>query len=334
MSDYFNKYKKYKFKYLNLLKQKGGAQVIDISINLEPYKELFRRFVFELNHEVAFSIDTDLESNKIISEFIKGHSYYSEEDDSKPLFDKKIYFTHLNCHTHDKYGCDIQHTTKYSPPSAKDYLLFINNYCKYYTNTNLIFAPEGIYEVSIGDKLISILNEEPLKQMLKIYAPMARRYTSTMGFKEWYDFEEEIHNRTNIANILLSKPKFYDKHKEEFEKIKNIHLLEFEKPMIETLEDYFDVIRHLGFNIRLHEWDEPLEIIIKMKKNTHEFLDSAVLSRKNGNLFYLLLTDPDDIREDKENEEDLNNDLLMPYYVNLEDYTIDELFNKVIAQNA
>ena len=163
---------------------------------------------------------------------------------------------------------------------------------------------------------------------------MARRYTATMGFNEWDDFEKEITARTDIANILLSNPKIYDKRKDEFEENKRMHIEEFKQPMIETLEDYFDVIRHLGFNIRLREWDEPLEIIIKMKANTHDFLDSAVLSRKNGNLFYLLLIDPDDIREDIEYEEDLNKNLSIPRYVNLEDYTIDELFNKVIAQNA
>ena len=70
MTTYLEKYKKYKTKYLNLLKktQKGGA--IEITFDLNKYKPLYRKFIFELNHEMAFSLDYDPNDRFLISEFL------------------------------------------------------------------------------------------------------------------------------------------------------------------------------------------------------------------------------------------------------------------------
>lgn len=321
-TSYFNKYKKYKLKYLNLLKQKGGA---NITINLDKYKELFRRFVFELDYEMAFSIDEELENQDIISEFIKGKPLTSEDID-QPLFDKNITFTHLNCHTHNRNGCSNEYTGVYCPPSASDYKMFINNYCRYYTTTSLIFSSEGIYEVSIGDDLIRILNEnEELRIMLKREGPISRRYNSIARYEEWDNFLEQIDNITDTAHVLLSKPKFLDKYEGLFEEIKRKQTEELKLPMIETLEDYFTVIRHLGFNIKLYTWGEPLVINIRMKQNAHDFIDSAIIARINGTLYNLLLMDPDDIREDDIYE--LNTNLRVSNYINLDEYSTDDLFD-------
>jgi hypothetical protein len=60
MNNYLEKYKKYKSKYLNLLKnnkQTGGG--VEIMFDLNKYKDLYRKFIFELNYEIAFSLDYD-----------------------------------------------------------------------------------------------------------------------------------------------------------------------------------------------------------------------------------------------------------------------------------
>ena len=337
MNNYFEKYKKYKSKYLNLLKkinQIGGNQQL-IEINLDNYKDLYRRFIYELNYEMSFSVDIDPNNEHLISEFIKGKPFVDEDketDDDKlsgidikmDLFNKTIHITHINCHTHDKYSAD-KLGYRYAPPSASDFVYFIEKYCKNYTNKYLIFTHEGIYEISLASILIEQLISEPLYYMTFQNLPISRRYKGYRSFPEWDDFIHEIRLKTENAQILLSRPRTLNP--EQFEKIRKSHMEDYNQPMINTMEEYLEYIRSIGFNIKLYSWEESLDINIIINKNVEKFLLSAIKAKQQEFLLDILLINPYDNLED---EDLFNNELNENNYIDLNDKSNEELFNIII----
>lgn len=317
MSNYLEKYKKYKLKYLNKKQQKGGA--IDLIFDLEKYKGVYRKFVLEFKHEMAFSLDIDPDNGHLISEIIKGNEFIKEDgaDYKMKLFNKKLAFTHINCHTHDKYS-GIAEGYHFTPPSSGDFKEVIENYCKYHTPLHLVFADEGIYEISLGEKIIELLNNEPLSLMRWVYAPTHRRYTSTRTFPEWEEFQEKLLDRINTIHILAIKPNAIPL--DEYEKIRTNYMAMFETSSIDTIDEYLEEIRKLNFNIKIYKWDEPLIIKLTIPQNVHKFINATIKAKKGGYLMDILLANNDNFLENNDNDVDneyLNYDLNKNNYIDI-----------------
>ena len=330
MNNYKEKYKKYKSKYLNLLKknkQTGGG--VEIIFDLNNYKDLYRKFIFELNHEIAFSLDYDPDTGNLISEFIKGIPIVIEEGISNEikLFNDSICFTHINCHTHDNFSAHLE-GFRFAPPSPDDFKLLIENFCKYNTYLELVFTPEGIYEISLGDELIDKLNNEPLSLMRWVYAPTSRRYNVTKSYPEWEKFMETFLYRINDIHLLAIKPKRVPIR--IYEETQADYMLLYGVPAIDTIKVYLEEIRKVGFNIKLYTWDEPLNIKLIIPTNINKFFNAAIKAKKGGYLLDILLINSDVFQENNDNEED--NEHLMKTlnenrYVDLDINSIDEIFD-------
>ena len=328
MDKYLLKYKKYKTKYLNLLKKQIGGS--NIFFNLDRYKPLFRRFIFELNYEISFSLDYDSNDN-LISQFIKGITFNDDENELEmmhvPLFKKNICFTHIHCHTHDNYSVRKIYRN-FSPPSANDYLLILNYYFKYNTQLFLIFAPEGIYEISLGENLLDELEQDEYYDAINLFLPMSRQFNSYKNPHEWQTFRDRIHYDTNMAHILLSKPLEFElseletKQREFRERYPGL-------PDINTLEDYSKVIRFLGFNINFYRWEEELNINLTIPKYIHDFLNATIKAKQQGFLSDILFFNK--IEYETNADEYLTTELNENNYVDITNKSTDEIFNIATA---
>ena len=333
MNNYLEKYKKYKTKYLNLLKkinQKGGA--VEITFDLDRYKDLYRKFIFELNYEMAFSLDYDPNDGVLISEFIKGKPFVTEEgaDYKMKLFNERIYFTHINCHTHDNFSAKSE-GYRIAPPSPNDFNVIIDNFCKYNTYLNLVFTPEGIYEISLSQDLIDKLNNQPLALMRWHNAPTSRRYNSTRTYPEWNEFKEQLLYRINDIHLLAIKPKgispeIYEETRVDYMKTYGVS--------IDTIDDYVKEIRQVGFNINFYKWEDPLIIKLTIPTNVHKFLNATIKAKQGGFLLDILLINGDDFLENNDNDEDNDNlirELNKNRYVDLLNNSIDEIYDIAVS---
>ena len=330
--NYLEKYKKYKTKYLNLLKkmnQKGGA--VEITFDLDRYKDLYKKFIFELNYEMAFSLDYDPNDGKLISEFIKGKPFVTEEgaDYKMKLFNERIYFTHINCHTHDHFSAKSEGYI-FAPPSPSDFNVIIDNFCKYNTYLNLVFTPEGIYEISLSQDLIDKLNNQPLALMRWHHAPTSRRYNSTRTYPEWKTFKEQFLYRINDIHILTIKP---DKISHDIYEERRDYYFETYGVYINTIDDYLEEIRKVGFNINLYKWEDPLIIKLIIPTNVHKFLDATIKAKRGGFLLDILLINGDTFEEKDDNDEDneyltkdLNNNRYVDLNLDLLNNSIDDIY--------
>ncbi len=326
--DNYYKYKIYKEKYLTLKNmldniQTGGSNII---FNLDKYKPLFHRFINELKHEMSFSLDYDPKTNDLISQFIKGNEIISPTgniDMKTDIFNEKLCFTHINCHTHDKFSARKLYP-QWCPPSSNDLIAIIISYYKYNTNLNLVFAPEGIYEISLGQKLLNEINQEKYAVVKNYFIPSSRQLDFYHTSKEWEELKERIELDTNAAQILFSKPfqVSSDLYKKIQRKYNNIN--------INSIEDYLKFIRNIGFNIEFHKWDEPLNIKLTIPTHVHQFLNATIQAKQQGFLLDILLFNADNYRQ--QDIIHLIKELNKNNYVILNNKTIDEIFMHATTQ--
>lgn len=102
--DYYYKYQKYKKKYINKKNaiQMGGGRII----NLDNFKDLFKRCLHEIPYELGFNLLYD--NNKVSFEITRGN----ESNISIPYNNVVIIHTHPGV---------LYKTFEYHPPTQGDY---------------------------------------------------------------------------------------------------------------------------------------------------------------------------------------------------------------------
>ena len=283
--DYQIKYLKYKQKYLQL---KGGTDIIEININFNPYKEFILKLINNLNYEVAFSIDVI--NDKIITEFFKGLSDMTRSN----IFNKEPTFGYIICHTH--FNSKL-FEFRFSPPSSNDYNKLIVSHFKHFTDYEIVFTNEGIYVISLGEKLLNIINNNPkLSEVAFYHLPDSRDYNDYYGTDEWINFLDEIADKTNDAHIVLSSNDFYN-HISQDGSIKKIEIdkviataIEYGNEVSRTLEGYLEIIKNIGFNIIFYKWTDSLDLQLKIKKSNYIPIrqnNDNIILHTESNLFNL-----------------------------------------------
>jgi hypothetical protein len=176
---------------------------------------------------------------------------------------------------------------RFSPPSSNDYKKLIVSHFKNYTDYEIIFSIEGIYIISLGQILLNRIKSNPkLNEVALHNIPASRAYTEYTGTYEWIDFLEEISDKTNDANIVLSSNEYVyipqqdgNIKKIEIEKVIKI-AAEHGNETSRTLEGYLKIIREIGFDIKFYNWTESLDIKLKIKKNNYENIERIYLLKQ------------------------------------------------------
>jgi hypothetical protein len=139
--DYYKKYLKYYTKYLNLKNKNieliGGSRVI----NLDQYKDLFKRCIHEIPNEIGFNLLLD--NDTVNFEITKG----TLTNVTMP------YYNVINIHSHP-IALEISRTFEYHPPTHTDYIQSCYDYFKD-TQLNIVVEKAGIWIYRPNKKLIT-----------------------------------------------------------------------------------------------------------------------------------------------------------------------------------
>jgi hypothetical protein len=141
--DYYQKYLKYRTKYLNLKNKNlgliGGAKVV---VNLDQYKDLFKRCINEIPLEIGFNLLYDKDTQNTSFEVIKGNKEFV----TIPF--KNV----INIHTHH-IELSMYKNFQYQPPTQYDYnaasIDFFNG-----NQINIVVEKAGIWLFKPNEGLI------------------------------------------------------------------------------------------------------------------------------------------------------------------------------------
>lgn len=315
--------KKY-IKYANKTKhQHGGDGRYRNTINMNQYKDLFHKMMNELNVEIQFTISID-EHNNLLTEIYKG----IPAEVGKPLFLKCANFAYITCHTHPPKMLPPD-GSKYFPPSGTDYVSFIETYFKYGNVYNYVFAPEGIYKISLGEKLLSTLWTMPYFNAITQDLPALRRYNTfniknAYDRKNWNHLMNLVYGDTNGAHIMLAKP----------DMIEDIPFAEYVDKMMEhgfpkkiiSFDDYMDFIRDVvGFDIEFTNWSDDFIMHVDIDMRRYKLVNSTIIAKKHKILKNLLLFDEYSHLE----QSDVNEQLDEEGFFNLNNANLDQLFDAI-----
>ena len=304
--DYYQKYLKYRSKYVNLKNKKieliGGSRVI----NLDQYKDLFRRCIHELPNEIGFNLLLD--NDTINFEITKGN-YRSV---SIP------YNNVINIHSHP-IALETSRTFEYHPPTHPDYGQSCFD-CFKGTQWNIVVEKAGVWLYRPNKKLITEIEEiQPnVKELFSIPIEEGIKQIPVDGAtEEFIELHNVILNNTsnegiylnfegvNIRNILSEAfintyiGKKIETTGDDREESIQIYGIEAERilPMLSTEQLYtnaphyhkisFDEYIHnitnivsngeavegdktyeMGFDIKFIRWDEPFNIEIELDEST------------------------------------------------------------------
>ena len=306
--DYYQKYQKYRSKYLILKSQRngliGGAGE-KVVINLDQYKELFQRCIHEIPYEMGFNLLLD--NGAINFEITKGRN------DTVTIPHNII----INIHSHP-ISLEQYRTWKYHPPTHTDY-------CGSSTSSfhgiqlNIVVEKAGVWLFQPTKKLIAEIEEiqpnageifsKPIQEgQSGIYIDIGEEmnnlneaiyinssnhgvYLNFTGdnvkqiLSEAYisghigerieqtrdDREESIQRYEMEAKRELSKLSI-----EELRKIiphyHKIELDEYIHNMKNILSDGVEgdgmITNGMGFDVKFIKWDEPINIEIELNERT------------------------------------------------------------------
>lgn len=158
-----------------------------------------------------------------------------------------------------------------------------------------------------------------------VIAPTSRRYNLMKTFPEWEEFTKKLLYRINDIHLLVVKPKKYPP--KIYELTKSEYMKQY-GVSIDTIDDYLEEMRKVGFNINLYKWEEPLIIKLIMPLNVHKFLNATIKAKQGEFLLDILLINGDTFEENNDNEENNNNlrkGLNKDRYVNMKLNSIDDI---------
>lgn len=260
-------------------------QIVTLKFDLNPYKEFIMKLINNFDLEFDFTL-AQLKGN-IITEFYKGSSNMYDTS----IFNKLPNFAYINCHTHFSSYKYLGTKPLFTPPSNEDYKFTMMTFIKYKNVLQLIFSEEGMYMLSVGQKLLDSMNGE-LKPSVD-YIATTTKYGGYISDTLWDKFKNDIDELTISANNILS---FKDTMKyNDGDSIKEIKIEDMisrynKKYSVDmskclTLDGYLEFIRELGFNIRLVKWTDDFIFDFEIHNKDYKYIHKTMKDKINGTLF-------------------------------------------------
>lgn len=263
-----------------------------VNFNLNPYKNFINKLLYSStnnkNKVVEYEFTLMKKNCDLIVEFYKGKDIISRNMNDS-IFGEVSNFACVHCHTHPLTPGFVH---KYSPPSAKDFIAYITKYFKYSNRFFFVFAPEGVYIVSLGEKLLNIINSnEAYVKIAYDNLPNSAKYDCYESNYPWDIFEEDLEDRLNIAHIILQN---LDNLSDPIIK-KTIRYAKKRKYQIpDSFSDYLRLVRNVGFNIDFFNWYENWNFLLEIDRASVH-LTNLIMKNRFYNIFDNMLNDSDKI---------------------------------------
>jgi hypothetical protein len=191
--DYYEKYIKYKTKYLNLnklqlIKQNGGG----VKINLDEYKTIFQNLIRYVPVELGFNLLYDNDTKDISFEITKG----TDSSVSLP------YNIVIDIHTHPK-NLKNYNKFEYHPPTQSDYVMSCISYFRG-TKISIVIEKAGIW--------IYKPNKGLIKEIEKIQPNVRELFLDPLDEGETrrkYDISDDLHTLFDVISTNTSNNSVY-----------------------------------------------------------------------------------------------------------------------------
>ena len=306
--DYYQKYQKYRSRYLNLKSQRngliGGAGE-KVVINLDEYKELFQRCINEIPYEIGFNLLLD--NGAINFEITKGGN------DTVTIPNNII----IHIHSHP-ISLEHSSTWKYYPPTETDYDKSIASSFQG-TQCNIVVEKAGVWLFQPTKKLIAEIEKiQPNAREIFSKPTQEGQFEFYMGIGEkMNNLYDAIHINSSNQGVYLNftgdnvrqiLSKAYisghigqrightgDNREESIQRYEMEAKRELSKLSIEELrkiiphyhkielDEYIHNMKNIlsdgvegdgmrtngmGFDVKFIKWDEPINIEIELNERT------------------------------------------------------------------
>lgn len=286
---------------------------MDITINLDKFKNMFKRCIDELDTEVGFNMHYNVETKNISFEIIKGN-----ETSVTIPYDQVIVI-----HTHPKY---LYETFDYQPPSNYDYSLLCSDYYLMKKKPiNIVLEKKGIWFYKMTDGLIKEIEDirnDDIKNGYKfVYKSLTEDEIGRNAevSDQFFNLNDVVNTNTSNEGINLNyfgenikrivHDFFIVNHLQEHNITDNDKIKLVEKNLKKNLKniDYNDIISKynlkfkkisiddylhnmnniltddLGFDVKFVPWTEPFDVTFELNDNNKNIFDD--IKKRNFNKF-------------------------------------------------